>query len=443
MGHRYRDSLNNVKELLKSLIAEVDRTLCTEFPYQDSKDALEVLKKRCESVQRDIFDLDDKSPEHIVVANCNTAIFIIESAMLMLGFILRSTNVRNAFELHGPFLRITRQLLAGRGDCTRLLFSSEWNFSPITYPGGTILGYDPASNADLSAAVGQLFFVLIGQPASESANPFILPLAGHELGHSVWKLEQFEERFSGQVRTVVLKVIAGIKKNASPDSLDAQILLNVSTHEKEKNDSWIVTDAVRLCLSQVEELFCDIIGVRIFGPAFLHAFSYLLSAEFSFRSPDYPSHHDRAKAQIEACNFFGFDAPVSYLVTFSEDRDVMPGQHELVIRIADASRKQVATQLNELVKELADRVNLDLPDRKKAKECFDRFRWFVPATEASSLANILNAAWDARHAKNFFKEARFNTNQYENLKEVVLKSIEVFEVEQRIALYDQEKGAAV
>ena len=29
-------------------------------------------------------------------------------------------------------------------------------------------------------------FVFIGLPAPESANPFLIPLGGHELGHSAW-----------------------------------------------------------------------------------------------------------------------------------------------------------------------------------------------------------------------------------------------------------------
>ena len=53
---------------------------------------------------------------------------------------------------------------------TRLILSSEWDYSPFMYDQIT----------DLPS------FVFIGLPACESANPLLLPLAGHELGHSVW-----------------------------------------------------------------------------------------------------------------------------------------------------------------------------------------------------------------------------------------------------------------
>ncbi|WP_289465076.1 hypothetical protein, partial [Klebsiella pneumoniae] len=54
----------------------------------------------------------------------------------------------------------------------QLLLSSEWDYVPFAYP---------QSLEDLRS------FVLIGLPASEAATALLLPLAGHELGHAVWK----------------------------------------------------------------------------------------------------------------------------------------------------------------------------------------------------------------------------------------------------------------
>src|SRR5207247_1253486 len=74
-----------------------------------------------------------------------------------LGFILRSTNVRNAFEFLGPFRRLAGEVLEPQVTPdkreTKLLFSSEWDYTPFTY-----------------FSVPQLRrYVLIGLPAPESA----------------------------------------------------------------------------------------------------------------------------------------------------------------------------------------------------------------------------------------------------------------------------------
>lgn len=55
----------------------------------------------------------------------------ITENMNILGMILRSTNVRNPFELYFPFKRLAKTLLDGN---VKLLMSSEWDFVPFTYP---------------------------------------------------------------------------------------------------------------------------------------------------------------------------------------------------------------------------------------------------------------------------------------------------------------------
>ena len=67
----------------------------------------------------------------------------------LLGFIRRSSNVRNAFEFYGPIVLLARQLL---GRETRFIHSSEWDYSPFTYP----KLYENLKD-----------FVLIGLPTSE------------------------------------------------------------------------------------------------------------------------------------------------------------------------------------------------------------------------------------------------------------------------------------
>jgi hypothetical protein len=94
-----------------------------------------------------------------------------------LGLLLRSSNLRNAFEIYFPIKILSTELLEHN---TCVVLSSEWEFSPFIYP----------------VALDELpEFVFIGIPASECHNPLILPLAGHELGHVVWRRKGAEAEF--------------------------------------------------------------------------------------------------------------------------------------------------------------------------------------------------------------------------------------------------------
>jgi hypothetical protein len=56
----------------------------------------------------------------------------------------------------------------------------------------------------------------------------------------------------------------------------------------------------------------------------------------------------------------------------------------------------------------------------------------VPAEHSKGLVNILNAAWEGWLEPDFFIDPEYNKRRLENLREVVLKSIEVLEIEIRL-----------
>jgi hypothetical protein len=110
-----------------------------------------------------VSDLDDDALLTVKQTACQIANMTISRFHSLLRFVLRSTNVRNAFELFDPLLRMSQKLI---GKDTKLILSSEWSFSPFTY-----VGVFPELPG----------FVFIGIPASESGNALIIPAAGHEL----------------------------------------------------------------------------------------------------------------------------------------------------------------------------------------------------------------------------------------------------------------------
>jgi hypothetical protein len=130
-------------------------------------------------------------------------------------------------------------------------------------------------------------FLLVGLPAHEVENPLIYPLSGHELGHSLWPQ---------------------VKNNLSP-ILTEKIESLIRTDERFKN-SWEETFKVKediqhnmwssipqghtaeWALRQTEEIFCDLVGLQIFGDAYLHSFRYAVAGH-GMTSPVYPSYKTR------------------------------------------------------------------------------------------------------------------------------------------------------
>src|SRR5262249_36056001 len=154
----------------------------------------------------------------------------------ILGFILRSTNVRNAFELLDPLQVLADATLQGK---PQLLLSSEWDYVPFAYP---------QSLDDLKS------FVLIGLPASEAASALLVPLAGHELGHAVWRNRGIE---GGAHATLQYRCEELYKRNFEefkrqfPD-YDA----NDMVHKELLPEA--IAQSVEYAVFQAEELFCDL-----------------------------------------------------------------------------------------------------------------------------------------------------------------------------------------
>jgi hypothetical protein len=157
------------KYKLKNIQRAIDSLLDGDFPLRAGEQALLKL--------RDVFSgfdanldraelLNDELNLRQVAQNLNVKIY---QALPVLGFVLRSTNVRNAFEMLQPLHAIAKAALQGN---PQLILSSEWDYVPFAYP---------QSLDNLKS------FILIGLPASEAASALLMPLAGHELGHPVWR----------------------------------------------------------------------------------------------------------------------------------------------------------------------------------------------------------------------------------------------------------------
>ena len=166
--------LEYTKKRVCAFLDEARQVAESEFPYRGSEQALQKLSQFFTAQFAAINQFDAQSDPAVVKQTCSLALEHLFTYLPLLGFILRSTHVRNAFEVFRPLLRLANEVLepgvAKAQRQTQLILSSEWDYSPFVY-------------SEVPELPG---FVLIGIPSPESANPLLVPLAGHELGHSVW-----------------------------------------------------------------------------------------------------------------------------------------------------------------------------------------------------------------------------------------------------------------
>lgn len=450
------DRLVEAKVRLRAVLAEVRRVGESDFPYAAGRDALECIEKVFLGDAKNLEELiEGVSPTDTIQLACETAIHNIEVCLPLLGFVLRSTNVRNAFELHGPLTRLARCVLDPK---IRLVLSSEWNYSPSIY-------IEPPSLDG---------FCMIGFPAHESGNPLIAPLAGHELGHAVWnheKEELWRFGFGLQVEQRVLTELWSMR--AQLRALDAAV--PDSPTAKDFAGDLIACEkaipAVNAAQRQAEEYFCDFVGLRLFGAAFLDAFSLLLAPRHSgYRIPEYPDLVKRAEAQVAAAHRFGIVTPKDYAERFQPiEQPAAPGSWDyLLLQAADKAASAVFQELTNHVDAIfaiergssAPVTKPGLPSQpelwtpiwgsvdatgnviknaeldSRIQEIAESFAELTPPRKGGSLALLLNGAWrriDVAQQRAAEKNESLDIPAVlDSLREVVLKSVEVLEFEERL-----------
>jgi hypothetical protein len=409
------DILGCAKSKIRGVLDTLDDVIAMDFPFRHSREALEEVKHTFKEIEKTLASLGPKSSPSTVNTNCRRALESISLQLPAIGFIARSTEISGPVEFHGPFLRIVQQAI---GSNAKLIISSEWDFSPYTliFP--------------------ELFhqqIVLVGLPVSESDNALITPLAGHELGHNIWEHESFGRDLQSEVYGVVRGLIEGKYwtqfKNKFLIKDKSEIEGDMFARSGWENSSeW--------ALAQAEEIFSDIIGLLIFREAYLHAFAYLI-APWGFERTErrYPTMTDRIESMVSASDRSGIRVPEGYsaLFTPSETQDA----DDFLLLISDEAVKQILDKLFDLASQYTQAKSL-IQTTEDVSAIVNYFEKCVPAIQAKSISSILNAGWQIRSAgKNPWAHEDAFSNDDEGwhgtLNELLLKSLEVFEIEQRQA----------
>jgi hypothetical protein len=407
-------SLEFSKGRVTAFLDEITKLKASDFPYQHSEQALVLIEQVFSGFLDRLENLDDESDPDTVRAACIAEVAGLFDYLPILGFILRSTNVRNAFEVYGPILRICKKVL---GKNAKLLISSEWEYSPFTYARVTHLPN----------------FVLIGLPAHESSNPLLLPLAGHELGHTIWMDRNIHSQFSRPIENEILSQITDSRWNEFRE-------LHPEVKEKtEVTDDLIVRQtwwpAREWAARQIEETFCDMVGLRIFGESYCQAFAYLLAPGLrSARSVIYPNRRRRITNMSTAAKAYGVSTPPNFVDLFEDMTE--PAEYErnkkFLLSLADYSSQCQTDAIIKLASEIVTNAGVTLPSKEKADDIYADLELIAPAQQAGCLANILNAGWRGFHDEELWSEIPQIKSRPNVLKELLLKSIEVLEYEEII-----------
>jgi hypothetical protein len=381
------DRLSSVKNLIHT-VAQND------FPFDDSRDALHAIE---DLIDGQIEQLEDQITESSDLAAtrtfCERANDDINTSLPVLGLLQRSADPIGAQELQWPLKELTK--LALEDQQAKLVITSDWNYSPFTL---------------IPTPVAQRKIVLVGMPVSEANNALVAPLAGHELGHNIWLSRSYGVNLSPDVSACV----DSLKNWTRKDRLEGRYSM-----------------AFECAFYQVEEIFCDVIGLLLFRESYLHAFRYLLSADReSMRSGNYPSISNRTRILCESAKKSAIDIPPDFSKSFHNGTTLhsfLPLNQ--VHDIADKAAGQTAGKVYNLAKEIVDNANLCKSTPAGIRKVLEYFRRRVPARGVQCFQDIINAAWqfELENGNELIPDAK--SREVSLVSELAFKTCEVFQIE--------------
>ncbi len=406
-------TINHARERISAALDEIDQLMQSDFPSQHTKDAMDILQIQFRKMAS-VLDRTRGEFPSIAQNQCSVSIEQLFVYVPILGFILRSTNARNGFEAYSPLLHLTEYLL---GSDAKLVVSSEWEYSPFVY---LSMSYLPG-------------FVLIGLPATESSNPLIIPLAGHELGHSVWASYSIGNEF-------ITRIERGVLNEIRESSWEKYLSFFPQYKKADLEEDWIARltwePARQWALLQAEEMFCDFLGIRLFAESYLHAFHYLLSpGTLGQRSLRYPNIERRVRHLVDAASNLSVNTPVDFVASFISDAEPDDPKTAFFVSIADAVSASCASDLLNKAKELADSQTAPTRDLKKVSIIAEQFKkWVTPTISPETLVDISCAGWQCNLDKELWKHIhQFEPKDWGRvLRDLMFKSMEVSEIHERL-----------
>jgi hypothetical protein len=171
----------------------------------------------------------------------------------------------------------------------------------------------------------------------------------------------------------------------------------------------------------------------VFGTSYLEAFAYLLAPTVpGERSHVYPNTLARIDNLIAASGTFAVAVPPGYRDLF-EDNPNPPLSVADVFRlsVADEALRNNVSRIIQEAEGVATASGIPATTAAQVNRIYERYKLVIPAEDCECIADILNAAWMAFRDDTLWQDnTQIAAKKDEVLKELVLKNIEVFEIEQ-------------
>lgn len=395
--------LASARRRVAAFLEQIEELENSSFPHEDGRRALAAIRSSVEIRLNSFNNLPASVDIAVVNMTCVQAMLMVHRYTPVLGFILRSTNVRNAFEVYYPLKRLLLDVL---GPDVKLVMSAEWDFEPLTYP----LTLPSLPN-----------FVLIGTPASEANNALITPLAGHEMGHSAWRRHEL----AAQVQPRLVDAINTAYEADPTAKAGLEAGLKSTGQSLQDLRQWCLKYGLR----QLEELYCDFIGLYVFGPSYLYAFDYFLAPGGHARSHLYPANPDRAGYVLAAADSLGLTRDPTILGDW-EPQTFLAGTLSDWLALTDRAVAQVADQVRALAFDLLQARTVAPPHPDGVARVLAGFGRLEPDAEGASLPEIICAGWTYVRSKGGLSTPK-ERPELRMLNELILKSVEVSEFKYR------------
>jgi hypothetical protein len=396
--------LASARRKVRTFLQQIIDLEAADFPHTDGKEALTAIKEVILIRDRSLERLPGTVAAHVVDDTCSNTTMTLARYTSVLGFILRSTNVRNAFEVHFPLKRLIQKTIAPDA---KLIMSSEWNFVPFTYP--------------MTLEMLEKF-VFVGGPAPESENVLIVPLAGHEIGHSAWRQHKFEI----STRPALLAAIDNAI-NTDPKKRES-ILFELKPHGHDL--TWLRHTCLKYAQKQLEEIFCDMFALYVFGPSYLYAYEYFLAPGIPSRSNTYPASEDRVQYLKDG----------AAKLNLSYDNDLFArwlssppssGTAGNILSFSDSAVREVYPNICDRAFGLLKQAAMPMCDEIAVSRVMHALGRGVPDGDGATLAEIVTAGWRYLRDKGGLSLDK-EQPQLVMLNELMLKSVEVSEFKLRI-----------
>ena len=396
---------------LAAVYREIDRLHIEGLLLRDAEIALQALRGQC---QDQMYNVSTASSDKALRIACGASLQQLRAVLVpMLGMIVRSSNLRLAFELYYPLKRLVAFLSGRDVDAGPvLLLSSDWQYYPDTHVGQS------------------LDIVILGFPAVESSNSLIVPLVGHELGHNIWfdkKLKhEFDSRVSELLRDAILEEYwdALVSQDLGPVKLeDLQ-----QSRDDDPQVADVVQNLAKIALGQLEEYFCDAVGLRLFSEAYLQSLCYLCLPGFPQQNAVYPQFRDRlrrleslsSRIDVQWC----VDSNQSYDYSVASD-----AKSSIVSLVVEA----LIHDVQQLALDVLDSRLVPRRDPVRVEHIAVQFRTLVPASGRQNLTDLINAAWLAGQDEEAAHKYGLDKLQWrEVVNQMTLKSCEVTEYHERL-----------